>query len=84
VPDKQKVNVTAAKGRPMLTSVGKQPLSHVTVFPAQHFETHDAFDIHGISANDPETGAPPVGLRRTADRGGPAVCKGAVTANHQP
>ena len=72
MPDKQKVNVTAAKGRPMLTWVGKQPLSHVTAFPAQHVETHDAFGIHGIPSHDAETGAPPVCLRRTADRGGPA------------
>ncbi|MFN2544809.1 MAG: site-specific DNA-methyltransferase, partial [Actinomycetota bacterium] len=35
------MKVTAAKGRPMLTWVGKRPLSHVTAFPAQHVETFD-------------------------------------------
>lgn len=38
-PDTAKVKITAAKGRPMLTWVGKRPLSHVTAFPAQHIET---------------------------------------------
>ena len=33
------VKITPAKGRPMLTWVGKRPLSHVTAFPAQHVET---------------------------------------------
>ncbi len=36
---KTEVKITAAKGRPMLTWVGKRPLSHVTAFPAQHIET---------------------------------------------
>jgi len=35
------VKVTAAKGRPMLTWVGKRPLTQVTAFPAQHVETFD-------------------------------------------
>lgn len=35
------VRVTAAKGRPMLTWVGKRPLTRVTAFPAQHAETFD-------------------------------------------
>ena len=54
MPDKQKGNVTAAKGRPMLTWVGKKPLSHVTAFPSQHVGTHDAFGIHGIPSHDPK------------------------------
>jgi DNA modification methylase len=33
------VKITAAKGRPMLTWVGKRPLRHVIAFPAQHVET---------------------------------------------
>lgn len=37
----QAVKITAAKGRPMLTWVGKRPLTHVTAFPAQHVETFD-------------------------------------------
>ncbi|MHB8767283.1 MAG: hypothetical protein ACYDA8_23495, partial [Deferrisomatales bacterium] len=39
-PPKAEVKVTAAKGRPMLTWVGKRPLSHVTAFPAQHVESY--------------------------------------------
>jgi DNA modification methylase len=38
---RQEVAVTAAKGRPMLTWVGKRPLRHVTAFPAQHVESFD-------------------------------------------
>lgn len=35
------VKISAAKGRPMLTWVGKRPLAHVTAFPAQHVETFE-------------------------------------------
>jgi adenine-specific DNA-methyltransferase len=38
-PVATEVKVTAAKGRPMLTWVGKRPLRHVKAFPAQHVET---------------------------------------------
>src|SRR4030043_478116 len=34
----EKVEIKPAKGRPMLTWVGKQPLRHVTAFPAQLVE----------------------------------------------
>lgn len=37
-PKQTTVNITAAKGRPMLSWVGKRPLRHVTAFPAQHVE----------------------------------------------
>jgi hypothetical protein len=40
-PMKTEVKITSAKGRPMLTWVGKRPLSHITAFPAQHVETFD-------------------------------------------
>lgn len=40
-PKRQEVTVVAAKGRPMLTWVGKRPLRNVVVFPAQHVETFD-------------------------------------------
>jgi len=33
------VQISAAKGRPMLVWVGKKPLRHVTAFPAQHVES---------------------------------------------
>src|SRR5258706_15963237 len=36
------VTITAAKGRPMLTWVGKRPLAQITAFPAQHIETYAA------------------------------------------
>ena len=42
------VKITAAKGRPMLSWIGKRPLSHVTPFPAQLVERHDALRILGI------------------------------------
>ncbi len=38
---KKQLTISAAKGRPMLTWVGKKPLRHVTAFPAQHIETFD-------------------------------------------
>jgi len=47
----QKVEIKEAKGRPMLTWVGKQPLRHVTAFPAQHIESFSADDM----AADPDT-----------------------------
>ena len=49
------VKVTAAKGRPMLTWVGKRPLSLVTSFPAQLVERHDALRILGIPVADERT-----------------------------
>lgn len=45
------VRVTTAKGRPMLTWVGKRPLSRVVALPAQHVET---FDPTGSLARKPE------------------------------
>jgi hypothetical protein len=45
---KQEVKITAAKGRPMLTWVGKRPLSQVTAFPAQLVERHNAINILGM------------------------------------
>lgn len=41
MPDGTKVEIKPAKGRPMLTWVGKRPLRHVTAFPAQLVETFD-------------------------------------------
>jgi hypothetical protein len=46
--EKTEVKVTAAKDRPMLTWVGKSPLTQVTAFPAQLVERHTAIDILGI------------------------------------
>jgi len=38
MPEGKKVEIKSAKGRPMLTWVGKRPLHRVTAFPAQHME----------------------------------------------
>ncbi|MFW6153762.1 MAG: site-specific DNA-methyltransferase [Planctomycetota bacterium] len=46
------VEVAAAKGRPMLTWVGKRPLTQVTAFPAQPAERHLAQDIVGLVGDD--------------------------------
>ncbi|MBI2194265.1 MAG: hypothetical protein HYU36_19995 [Planctomycetes bacterium] len=56
-PDRRKteIKIASAKGRPMLVWVGKRPLSHVTAFPAQLVERHDALQIAGIPAFDDET-----------------------------
>ena len=40
--DKKTVAIKPAKGRPMLTWVGKRPLNRVTAFPAQRVETFTA------------------------------------------
>jgi DNA modification methylase len=42
--DDRPIEITAARGRPMLSWVGKRPLSHVTAFPAQHIETVALYD----------------------------------------
>lgn len=36
---KKEITVAKAKGRPMLTWVGKKPLARIAAFPAQHIET---------------------------------------------
>ncbi|MCL6431202.1 MAG: site-specific DNA-methyltransferase [Anaerolineae bacterium] len=40
MPEGTTVEVRPAKGRPMLTWVGKRPLRQVTAFPAQHVESY--------------------------------------------
>ena len=45
----QQIEIKQAKGRPMLTWVGKQPLRHVTAFPAQHIESFTAGELDGDS-----------------------------------
>jgi DNA modification methylase len=44
---RQEVSVAAAKGRPMLTWVGKRPLKRVTAFPAQRVETFNPLGEKG-------------------------------------
>lgn len=43
MPEGKKVEIKPAKGRPMLTWVGKRPLRHVVAFPAQRVETFSAY-----------------------------------------
>ncbi len=40
MPDPKSITIKPAKGRPMLTWVGKRPLRNVTVYPAQLVETY--------------------------------------------
>jgi len=47
---KATVKITAAKGRPMLTWVGKRPLSHLPAFPAQLVERFEAAPVPDASA----------------------------------
>ncbi len=54
-PKATKIDIAAAKGRPMLTWVGKRPLAHVTAFPAQRVERHDALRIVGIDPQNIDT-----------------------------
>ena len=56
-PMKTDVKITPAKGRPMLTWVGKRPLSHVTAFPAQHVETFDPVGA-GLALHRAQQAAP--------------------------
>lgn len=51
-PPKVDVPITAAKGRPMLTWVGKRPLRHVTAFPAQLVETFGRSEKSGGAPRD--------------------------------
>lgn len=53
------VSVSRAKGRPMLSWVGKKPLGRVTAFPAQQMER--------FSATDAASGLPPGGTLGAAD-----------------
>jgi DNA modification methylase len=52
MPEGVKVEIKPAKGRPMLTWVGKRPLRYVTAFPAQHIETFDPTGDAGKRAGD--------------------------------
>ncbi len=42
MPTSQSNPIAKARGRPMLTWVGKRPLRHITAFPAQLVEGGDA------------------------------------------
>ncbi len=66
MPEGSAVEIKPAKGRPMLTWVGKRPLRHVTPFPAQLVETFapgpQAAPTGGDSWSDWPTGYPKGGL----------------------
>ena len=47
--EKKQVTIAVAKGRPMLSWVGKRPLRAVTAFPAQHIENFAAPDASKAS-----------------------------------
>src|SRR3990172_6601904 len=55
MPEGKKIEIKPAKGRPMLTWVGKRPLSRVTAFPAQHVETFAPEKPPAASASPPLT-----------------------------
>lgn len=66
--EKKEIKITAAKGRPMLTWVGKRPLRSVTAFPAQHVETfnpHPAsgHPLPGGEGNNPSPSGRGAGVR---------------------
>ncbi|MGH7471017.1 MAG: DNA methyltransferase, partial [Longimicrobiales bacterium] len=63
-PVAQQVKLAAAKGRPMLSWVGKRPLTQLTAFPAQHIETLTAGkpSSDGDLWKDWPAGYPPGGL----------------------
>jgi len=46
------IDVKPAKGRPMLTWVGKRPLRRVTAFPAQHVETFEGMPRSLLKASE--------------------------------
>jgi DNA modification methylase len=48
--DKQTLQITEAKGRPMLHWVGKRPLDHVTAYPAQLVERFSPLPSGGRGA----------------------------------
>lgn len=52
--EKKEIKITAAKGRPMLSWVGKRPLRSVTAFPAQHIETFNPTLIPTLSLQERE------------------------------
>ncbi len=58
------ITISPAHGRPLLTWVGKRPLRHVPVFPAQHIETFaPSAPLYPTDHTSPPAGAyPPGGL----------------------
>ena len=53
-PRSEAVKISGVKGRPMLSWVGKHPLSHVNSFPAQHVETFNPLDEFGLKPSNPD------------------------------
>ncbi|MGB7931606.1 MAG: hypothetical protein WCH04_05190, partial [Gammaproteobacteria bacterium] len=51
--DDKQIRIAKAKGRPMLTWVGKRPLTAVRAYPAQHVE---AFSVPAATVPSPHRG----------------------------
>ena len=58
------VTIAKAKGRPMLTWVGKRPLARVTAYPAQAVERFDADPEHGLPLTETDWSGWPADLPR--------------------
>ena len=58
------VTIAKAKGRPMLTWVGKRPLARVTAYPAQAVERFDADPEHALPLADTDWSGWPADLPR--------------------
>jgi len=55
MPNETRVEIKPAKGRPMLTWVGKKPLRHAIAYPAQLVETYNPAgkgEVHELSLQD--------------------------------
>ena len=74
MPEKKKVAIKPAKGRPMLNWVGKRPLRHVTAFPAQIVEVTDC----GEGTIDASAGAGPPSAWRKIRHSSGVCCKASV------
>ena len=65
------VTVSRAKGRPMLSWVGKKPLGRVTAFPAQHVERFSAeVAAHALPAGAADWSKWPKDLQEQGLKGG--------------
>jgi DNA modification methylase len=65
------VTVSRAKGRPMLSWVGKKPLGRVTAFPAQHVERfHAEVAAHALPAGAADWSKWPKDLQEQGLKGG--------------
>ena len=52
MPEPNVVKIAAAKGRPMLSWVGKRPLSEIVAYPAQKVEVFDPKNTLGADPTE--------------------------------